>query len=47
MKMRKYKGSNEKEAYQAVKDELGSEALILSVKHIKPRGILRLFKSLM
>lgn len=44
MKMRKYQGKTEKEAILAVKEELGSEALILSVKHIKPRGIIRLFR---
>lgn len=44
MKMRKYQGKTENEAILAVKEELGSEALILSVKHIKPRGIMRLFR---
>lgn len=44
MKIRKYEGSNEKEAMLKVKDELGSEALIVSVKNIKPRGIYKLFK---
>ncbi len=44
MKIRKYEGGNEKEAMLKVKDELGSEALIVSVKNIKPRGIYKLFK---
>lgn len=44
MKIRKYEGGTEKEAMLKVKDELGSEALIVSVKNIKPRGIYKLFK---
>lgn len=44
MKIRKYQGGNEKEAMLKVKSELGSEALIVSVKNIKPKGIYRLFK---
>lgn len=44
MKIRKYEGGTEKEAMLKVKDELGSDALIVSVKNIKPRGIYKLFK---
>lgn len=44
MKIRKYEGGNEKEAMLKVKNELGSDALIVSVKNIRPKGIYRLFK---
>jgi len=44
MKIHKYKGNTEKEAMQQIKSELGSEALIVSVKQIRPKGIFRLFK---
>lgn len=44
MKIRKYQGANEKEAMLKIKEELGREALIVSVKNIKPKGLYRLFK---
>jgi len=44
MKIRKYEGVNEKDAMLKVKEELGKEALIVSVKNIKPRGFYKLFK---
>lgn len=44
MKIRKYEGFNEKEAMLKVKEELGKEALIVSIKNIKPKGIYKLFK---
>ena len=44
MKIRKYEGENEKEAMLKVKEELGKDALIVSVKNIRPRGIFRLFR---
>lgn len=44
MKIRKYEGSNETEAMLKVKEELGSDALIVSVKNIRPRGLFKLFK---
>ncbi|VDN46303.1 Flagellar biosynthesis protein FlhF [Petrocella atlantisensis] len=44
MKIRKYEGANEKDAMLKVKEELGKEALIVSVKNIKPRGFYKLFK---
>lgn len=44
MKIRKYEGQNETEAMLKVKEELGKEALIVSVKNIKPRGFYKLFK---
>ena len=44
MKIRKYEGENETEAMLKVKEELGREALIVSVKNIRPKGLFRLFK---
>lgn len=44
MKIRKYEGENETEAMLKVKEELGREALIVSVKNIKPKGIFRFFR---
>ena len=44
MKIRKYEGPNEKEAMLKVKEELGSDALIVSVKNIRPKGIYKLFR---
>ncbi|PKM95727.1 MAG: flagellar biosynthesis protein FlhF [Firmicutes bacterium HGW-Firmicutes-1] len=44
MKIKKYEGSTEKEAMLKVKDELGKEALIVSVKNIKPKGFYKIFK---
>lgn len=44
MKIKKYAGSTEKEAMLKVKDDLGKEALIVSVKNIKPKGIYKIFK---
>jgi flagellar biosynthesis protein FlhF len=44
LKIKKYIGNNETEAMIKVKEELGREALIVSVKRIKPRGFYKLFK---
>lgn len=44
MKIKKYEGSTEKEAMLKVKEELGKEALIVSVKNIKPKGFYKIFK---
>ena len=44
MKIRKYEGDNETEAMLKVKEELGREALIVSVKNIRPKGIFRFFR---
>ncbi len=44
MELRKYRGTTETEAKKLVKDELGLDALIVSVKHIKPKGIMKIFK---
>jgi flagellar biosynthesis protein FlhF len=40
----KYKGQTEKEAMAAIKAELGPEALIVSVKHVRPKGFFKLFR---
>lgn len=44
MKIKKYEGSTEKEAMLKVKDDLGKEALIVSVKNIRPKGLYKIFK---
>lgn len=44
MIIKKFTGSTEVEAITKAKDELGSEAIVMNVKTIKPRGIFRLFK---
>lgn len=44
MIIKKFTGKTENEAYMLVKNELGSEAIVSSVRQIKPRGIARLFK---
>jgi len=46
MKIHKYRGKTENEAIALVKEELGSDALIVSIKQIRPRGFFRLFKKL-
>ncbi len=44
MKIKKYTGKTEKEAILKVKEELGGEALIVSVKSVKPKGFFKLFR---
>ncbi len=44
MNIHKYKGQTEKEAMTAIKAELGPEALIVSVKHVRPKGVFKLFR---
>ncbi|MBN2222403.1 MAG: flagellar biosynthesis protein FlhF [Vallitaleaceae bacterium] len=44
MKINKFKGESEKLVMTKVKEELGGDALILSVKNIRPKGVLRLFR---
>lgn len=44
MELRKYRGTSETEAKQLVKEELGLDALIVSVKQVKPKGLMKLFK---
>lgn len=44
MKIKKYEGQTEKEAMLKVKEDLGREALIVSIKNIKPKGLYKIFK---
>ncbi len=45
MIIKKYKASTEKEAIIMAKEDLGSEAIVMNVKTIKPNGILKIFKN--
>ncbi len=40
MKIKKYKGETEQEVIQRAKQELGNDAIVLSVKKITPKGLL-------
>ena len=44
MKIMKYQAKTEREAMLLAKEELGSEALILSIKSVKPKGIWSFFR---
>lgn len=44
MRIMKYQAGTEKEAMLLVKEELGSDALILEIKSVKPKGIFRWFR---
>ena len=44
MKIKKYTADSEKNAILKVKEELGKDALIVSVKNIKPKGLYKIFK---
>lgn len=44
MKIKQFEARTETEAMLRVKEEFGKDALIVSVKTIKPRGIIKLFK---
>lgn len=44
MKIRKFEGRTEKEVIEAIKDELGADALVLSIKKIQPKGIFSFFR---
>ncbi len=44
MIIKKYTAATEKEAIIMAKDDLGSDAIVMNVKTIKPAGIMRLFK---
>lgn len=44
MRLKKYEAKTEEEAVEMAKEELGQDALILSVRKIKPRGFLGFFK---
>lgn len=45
MKIKQFEAKTEKQAMLQVKEEFGKEALIVSVKNIKPKGLFKLFKS--
>ena len=45
MTINKYIGKTEEEAKQKARDELGSAAVIMNIKEIKPKGITGMFKS--
>ena len=45
MIIKKFQGSSEMEAITKAKDELGKDAVVMNVKTIKPRGLMKLFKS--
>ena len=44
MLVKKFQGATESEAMLRVKEEMGSQAVVLNVKTIKHRGLMRLFK---
>lgn len=44
MLIKKYSATTETDAMVQVKEDLGSQAVIMNIKHIKPRGVYRLFK---
>lgn len=44
MKIKKYEANTEQEAILKVKDDMGKDALVLSIKKIQPKGIFRFFK---
>ena len=45
MTIKKFQGKTEEEATQKAKEELGTDAVIMNVKEIKPKGIFAVFKS--
>lgn len=44
MIIKKFQGATENEAILAVRDELGSEAVVMNIKTIKPKGIFSVFR---
>lgn len=44
MLIKKFSASTETDAMLLAKEELGKQAIIMNIKHIKPKGIHRLFK---
>lgn len=44
MIIKKYEAATEQEAIVMAKEELGPEAIVMNIKHTKPRGIFKLFK---
>lgn len=45
MTINKYQGKTKEEAIEKAKQELGDGAVVLNVKEIKPKGMLKMFKS--
>lgn len=45
MTINKYQGKTKEEAIEKAKQELGEGAVVLNVKEIKPKGMLKMFKS--
>lgn len=45
MKIKRYEGKSETEVMEKIKEELGSDALILNVRRVEPTGLLKFFKS--
>ena len=45
MIIKKFQGKTEEEATAKAKEELGLKTVIMNVKEIRPKGILRMFKS--
>ncbi|MCQ2749325.1 MAG: flagellar biosynthesis protein FlhF [Clostridia bacterium] len=45
MKIKRYEGRSETEVMEKIKEELGSDALILNVRRVEPTGFWRFFKS--
>ncbi|NLL69634.1 MAG: flagellar biosynthesis protein FlhF [Epulopiscium sp.] len=45
MNIRRYEASTEQEAIKKVKEDLGTEAIILNIKKITPKGLYRFFRS--
>ena len=44
MKIKKFEARTEQEALEAVRGELGAEAIILNIKKVMPKGILSIFR---
>ena len=45
MTINKYQGKTKEEAIEKAKQELGENAVVMNVKEIKPKGVLKVFKS--
>lgn len=45
MTINKYQGSTKEEAIEKAKEELGTGAVIMNVKEIKPKGLFKMFKN--
>ena len=43
MIIKKYLAKTEKDAIEKAKEELGSNAIVMNVKKVHPRGVMRIF----